>query len=190
MQSKNKKRSATDFMPDDEKSMSILRERASQIAKQAIDTAQKKEEVPYIRFRLGANEKYGIAYSYAKEVMAYSLLTSVPCVPNFVAGVINRRGAIITVLDLKKLFQIKTSEKETENHAGIIIVKCHNTMMGLIADEIEGSDRYDPATLDNPMPSEKITKLEYFVGLHQGRITLLNIETILSDAELQLAKEK
>src|SRR5690348_12049253 len=112
--------SAADFMPQDEETKRILIERAKQLAKQEINKAQEQSLTKYICFRLGQKELFGIPYENIKEVMNNVLLTQMPNVPAYVAGVINRRGALIAVLDLKKFFYSTTVDEEKSTYIMII----------------------------------------------------------------------
>lgn len=175
---KKHKKIASDFMPRDEQSLRILQERALHIAKQEIKKVEKKDAIAYVRFKLGM-ENYGISYEFAKEVMHNVVITKVPCVTDFVAGVINRRGILLMTLDLKKFFNIHSAEnKQQDNY--VIIIKKGSIQIALLVDSIEGSDVYDPAFLDLPLSQENL-KQEYFIGLHQRIIAIINVNAILGN---------
>ncbi|MDX1900863.1 MAG: chemotaxis protein CheW [Gammaproteobacteria bacterium] len=184
---KNQKNSVSSgFMPTSSKDIEELQKRSILISKKITTSSENKNEVNYINFRLGKSEIYGIPYEYAKEVMNKTLLTTIPRVPRFIAGVINRRGALIAVLDLKQFFHIEPAEYDEQ--ACIIVVEHHGMTLGILVDKIEGNETYDPLTLDATLPSEGITKLEYILGLHQGRVAIINIESIMNDPQLLINK--
>jgi len=180
----NKRYFAAGFMPQGEEDLRILHERAELFAKHAIDNIENAHEVSYVKFRLGVHEQYGIPYQYAKEVMHNVTLTKLPFVPSLIAGIINRRGMLLAVLDLKQLFHIQPTEYD--NNSYIIVVMGNGMTIGILADGIEGSNAYDPITLDVSLSSDGVIKPEYIVGLHKGRTAIINVEGILSDPQIQV----
>ncbi len=172
-----------DLLPHSKEELSVLRKRAERIAGQVIANLQKTSEAAYICFRLGPREQYGLPYSQAKEVMHTLTPTPLPHAPEFIAGVINRRGALLAVLDLRRLFHLQAAEN---GNPAILIASGNQMTVGVMVDSIEGSRTYDPVALDVPLPSEGLIKPEYILGLHQARTALLNMDAILSDLQSQL----
>jgi purine-binding chemotaxis protein CheW len=175
---------AADCFPKNIESIRVLNERAKQIATPIAETKINMNESSYIHFRLGKSECYGIPYTFIKEVIDNSSLAKIPCIPEFIAGLINFRGSLIAVLDLKYFFHIKSNKTTANSFPSIIIVSSKETTVGILADDILGSVVYESDLLDKPISSEGITKPEYITGLHQGRTTIINIDTILSDPQL------
>src|SRR5579872_6902626 len=91
---------AANLVPRDPLSLKILQDRADYFAQVKTEDNDKKESISYIRFRLGKTEFYGIPYLAAKEVMHDIKFTEVPNTPHFIAGVMNWRGILLTILDL------------------------------------------------------------------------------------------
>lgn len=174
--------SAADLMPSSPGSQKILRERAEYFAKEKVKEEAVSQRVYYVLFRLGGSEKYGIPYEYVKEVMQNIAITPLPNTPEFIAGVINRRSALIAVYDLKKIFHLATREENQTTH--LIIVNANNITAGLLIDKIEGSCSYIHSMLDTPIASESMTHLNYILGVNNGDTSIINVETILSDPEL------
>ena len=83
-----------------------------------------------------ARERYGIEASYVREVYPLNDLTPVPCVPPFVLGIINVRGQIISVIDIKKFFDLP--EKGLGDLNKVIIIESDDMEFGILADEIVG----------------------------------------------------
>jgi chemotaxis signal transduction protein len=173
--------SAPELLPTDKESYRILQERADFLATTTPDPKENKKSVSYIKFHLGEHEWYGIPYYYAKEVIRNIPPTKIPFVPHYIVGVINRHGALITVFDLKQRLNLQSSINEN-NH--IILVTSKNTTVGFLVDHIEGADIYDPTALDTHLTSGWMAKSQYIIGLHQGIIAILNVETLLSDVQI------
>lgn len=176
---------ASAFMPTEEKMVSILKKRAQIIATQSSNIENEKNDLTYIHFCLGKNEQYGIPYQYAKEVLQKPPLTFAPYSPNFISGVINRRGVILPIIDLKILFGIN---KSSENEQAIIVIESDKITMGILVDSIIGNVNYSLTDLDPPLLVNKNIKPEYITGLHNGIIAIINIKEILLDSKLEIKK--
>jgi len=184
MKTKNKKSLSADFMPNSASDLNILRQRAEFLAKQDITDTENKNLISYIRFRLGENEHYGIPYHHAKEVMRNIIPTILPNVPRFIAGVINRRGALIAVVDLKQLFHSSATKYDKEAH--VIIIEGKDITIGVLTNNIEGSGEYDPNLLDAPLHFNNAIKSNYILGLHHGTTAIIQVEAVIADCELQI----
>lgn len=168
---------ASEFMPTDQAIQDELIRRAKLLAVKYDNHETQASFMSYIQFKLG-KECYGIPYENIKEVMSNIILTSIPNLPNYIAGIINLRGSLIAVIHLKNLFSI--SSHEASENPQIIIVESHAMTVGMLVDNITGNDVYDPSLLDSPLVSPSIAK-EFILGIHQGHVAILNIENILTD---------
>lgn len=173
--------SAADLMPDNEQDQRILLARSEHLAHKLFDENELAEEMNYISFHLGQRERYGIPYEVAKEVIHHFTLTKLPLVPNFIAGIINWRGALTAIIDLKKFFNIPNEIVERDK--SIIIIESQGMTAGIITDEIDGSLSYNTMSLDPPLPAGAAIKPEYLYGLHKGVIAIINIHAILAEVK-------
>lgn len=182
--SKISQQHAAELMPQDIESQNILRERALQLAEQEESPAAQEESVPYICFTIAENEFYGVPYQYSKEVIRNPLLTKPPRTPEYVCGVINWRGALVLVLDLKRFFHTQntqnTQKLSSTDKEYIIIVSINGITLGILAKTIEGSKAYHPSGLQAPLLSTNVAKPEYIIGLDQAVIAIINLEAIVS----------
>ncbi len=165
-------------MPSSEKDRRILKERAALFARKEEGQADAAVGT-YIHFRLGTSEHYGIPYKYAEEILYAGGLTRVPCTPPFIAGIVNRRGKMLTVIDLKHFF--RANGKEYGNDSRVIVISGAGLTVGVLADELFGNRDYNPSLLSPPMPSDGVSNLKYVMGIDRGMVTLLNIDEILGD---------
>jgi purine-binding chemotaxis protein CheW len=181
---------ATELMPHDADSQHILHMRAQFLATSKIkqdDLETSADGIKYICFNLGnAQERYGLPYQFVKEVINNVRPTKLPTAPNHIAGVINRRGNLIAVIDLKHFFHTKLPECEKD--AYIIVITVNDMTVGILADGIEGSNIYDPTKLDPPFTFLDIIKPDFIIGLHQGVTAIINVEVLMSSPELQVKK--
>ncbi|PWY55726.1 chemotaxis protein CheW [Legionella qingyii] len=177
---------ASELIPKNEEALKILQARAKQLAKQEIDTS-KNHGITFVRFSLGQNENYGISYQYVQEVLRNVNIAPAPFVPNFIAGVINWRGALITVVDLIKFFHLNYAITDTEqNSEFIIVVQANNITLGLLVHHVEGSELYQPSELAAPLSSANVTNPEYILGLHHAVTAIINVETFISSLSQEL----
>ncbi|WP_454781639.1 chemotaxis protein CheW [Legionella sp. WA2022007384] len=179
---------ASELIPKDEEALKILQARAKQLAKQEIDTS-KNHGITFVRFSLGQNENYGISYQYVQEVLRNVSIAPAPFVPHFIAGVINWRGALITVVDLLKFFHLHHSLSSSEQHNEfIIVVQLNNITLGLLVQRVEGSELYLPSELAVPLSSANVTNPEYILGLHHAITAIINVETLIASLNQEIKR--
>ena len=181
--------SSMNFMPTEKSVLDIMKERAINLAKIAHEKNKNDSTIDFIHFELGQHQHYGISYRYTNEVLRNIALTKLPQTPDFIAGIINRRGVLLSVINLKKFFQLDSRMVDYTEEAYIIIVTSKNMTVGILTDQINGSDRYQPETLDASMRANSIIKPEYILGLHKGSMAILNIDAILTDIQGYIDKK-
>lgn len=148
----------------------------------------------HLCFRLG-QELFSVPLEVIQEVIELSEFTRIPHVPEYIRGLINLRGAVITVIDLRlKLGKIEESI-DNKRQTCIIISKIGDLRIGFIVDQAMevlriGTEELKP--VDLRAGSQKIAK--YVDGVTQykdkGIILVLNLSKIISDEEFNLILEK
>lgn len=176
---------AAALMPQDAATRRVLEERARMVAK-PVSGQQHVTRGQYLRFRLGAVERYGIPYPYLEELLYVGNLARVPCTPAFVAGVVNHRGELLTVLDLKQFFRMP--ERAADDEARIVVVKHAGMRTGLLVDGVDGNEEYHDAELFPPLSSDGVSNMNYVQGIHQGCVAMLNLEALLDDPALRVQR--
>lgn len=139
----------------------------------------------YLTFFL-EQEEYGLEILKVREIIGLMDITPVPRTPDFVCGVINLRGKVIPVVDLRLKFAMQKIEQT--NETCIIVVQAQDLEMGIVVDrvseviDIPSSDIQPPPTF-----SSKIISIDYILGIGKTgeRIKLLlNIDKVLSRTEM------
>ena len=165
-------------MKDDQ---AILRERAKKIAGHHAETSHGGESLLVVEFML-LPEKYCIASSYISEVLPLKDITPIPGAPAFVMGIMNIRGKIISIINLKSFFNLR--EKGISELNKIIVIKQNQMEFGLVTDAITGTREIDQQGLSAPPATIHGIGSEYIKGLTPEGLILLDIATILSSKSL------
>ena len=127
----------------------ILKERARILAGESSAPVSEEASVEVITFLL-AYETYGIESCFVREVLPIKDITPVPCTPPFVQGIINVRGQILSVIDLKKFMDLP--EKGLTELNRVIIVEDGEMEFGILADQVLGVNSLNPKDIQ-PLPS-------------------------------------
>ncbi len=100
-------------------------------------TPELEEFVQMISFNIGS-EKFGVEILMVQEIIMMSAITEIPNAPDFVEGVINLRGNIIPVLDLRKRLRLRGAPARTKRDAGtrILVVDIDEKITGFIVDSV------------------------------------------------------
>jgi purine-binding chemotaxis protein CheW len=173
---------AYSLMPTGAEDLKILEERAALIGHSNSKVLEGNDREDFICFRLGANELYGISYTHADEVLLMTEVTPVPGTPGFIAGIINLRGALLSVMDLKFLFKVQMADELEQQK--IIVVSDGGIRFGIIVEEVIGNSQFTPSSLSPPVPSDGTQNLAYVSGIHDGNVTILNMNTLFGDSNL------
>ncbi len=137
----------------------------------------------YVSFIL-ANEEYGVPIMRVQEIIRFEQLTRVPQSSEFVRGVLNLRGRVMPVIDLRRKFGL--AEQETDRHTRIIVVEANGQSMGMVVDEVSEVINIDDSRID-PAPELGTTVRTDFIRgmgkLDDRLIILLEIDKVLSAEE-------
>ena len=148
--------------------------------------------VKYLVFEL-MEERYGIPLSSVKEVIGLTEITKVPNVPDFFVGLINLRGQIISVLDLRKKLKLP-EEKYKDKKTTIIITEFENVTIRTIVDDVKEVANFESSQIENKLDIQSSLGREFMTGVaktNDNKLTLLlNIGKVLSLDERVLLKEK
>jgi purine-binding chemotaxis protein CheW len=164
----------------------ILRMRARALAQTAHLAPAEGKLIELIEFRL-AEERYAIESIHVQEVCTLKELTPLPCTPLFVRGIVNVRGHIFPVLDLKRFFDLP-EQGITDLHR-IILVRRHDMELGLLADSVVGVQLIPLESLQSSLPTLTGIRAEYLKGVTADGLVVLEMTRILSDPKIVVAEE-
>lgn len=138
-------------------------------------------QVTIVEFFLSP-ERYGIEEKYVSEALSLKEITPIPGTPPFVMGVINLRGRIVSIINLKILFNLK--ERGLTELNKVLILKNEIMEFGIIADSIIGNKLIDTGTLSAPPLTLDHLGLEFISAVDPSGLIFLNAEKILKSKNI------
>lgn len=172
--------------PSPEEQRSILKARARSLAREPERADAAREFLDILAFRL-ASETYGIESAFVREVYPLKDFTPLPGTPPFVLGIVNVRGQILSVVDLKKFFNLP--DKGLGELNKVIIIRDDRMEFGILADVILGTYSIPLETIQPPLPTITGIGAEYLKGVTADRVILLDADRILGDEKIVVHQE-
>lgn len=163
----------------------ILQSRARELAR-PLKEDENTETIEVVIFRL-AFEIYGIATSHVREVHPLKDLTPLPCTPPFVTGIINVRGQVMSVIDLKKFFELPDQGITDLNKA--VIISDGDMEFGILADAIVDVHNIPLQELQTSLPSLTGIRNDYLLGVAPDGLVVLDAGKLLSNSDLIVHEE-
>ncbi len=148
-----------------------------------------EKDYQVVGFRIG-NETYGVRIGSVREIVRVPEITSVPNAPDAIEGVINLRGKIIPVMDLRKRFGIEVVQPDKKNR--ILVVELENKLLGLIVSSASEVLKIPPSEIAAPSTVFAEGESSYVTGVGKlkGRlIILLDIARLLRQPEFKKLEE-
>jgi purine-binding chemotaxis protein CheW len=141
-------------------------------------------EKQLVVFTLGG-ESYAVDISMVREIIQPQSITRVPGTPSAIEGIINLRGSVIPVVDLRKRFQLEHIERNKATR--IVVVGCRGHNVGVIVDSVAEVLRIPVESIESSAGIFHENSPEYFLGivkLTNRLIILLDIDQVLSLDEI------
>jgi purine-binding chemotaxis protein CheW len=155
--------------------------------------ASMAEEIQLVVFTLKAGEntcEYGVPITQVQEIIRLTAPTRLPQVPAFVEGIINLRGSVIPIIDLKKRFNMPMAEYTDETR--IIVVDIEGKTVGIIVDQVAEVLRLPLTSIEPPPAVIGGLTAEYLTGvgkLEDRLLIMLDVTKVLSDGEKRELKK-
>lgn len=156
----------------------LSREQESEVA-----SGTMRQEIQLACFRVG-DAMYALDILRIKEIIRPQKLTRVPRAPDFVEGVINLRGAVIPIIDLRRRFDL--GDVGTDRKARVIICSLAGKILGLMVDEVAEVRRYGRQEIQPTPQYLKGRGAEFFHGVcrrDDDLIMVIDLERILTSGE-------
>jgi purine-binding chemotaxis protein CheW len=168
--------------PGIEQRRTILRARARFLAQERKGEKELSQSPLEVVEFLLASERYGIELTYISEIHALTDFTPLPGTPAFILGLTNVRGRILSVIDIKKLFDLP--EKGLTDLNKVIVVRTHQMELGILADAVVGVRTIARNEFRTSLPTLTGIRAEYLKGITKDPSVVLDVEKILSDQKI------
>lgn len=151
-------------------------------------TADSSETNQYLTFNLD-NEVFGLAILKVREVLDFTSITRVPQTPSYMRGVINLRGSVVPVMDLRLKFNMAATEKNVNTCIIITEVELNGELvvLGALADSVQEVVDLDAGQIEPPPHMGTRLRTEFIKGMGKhgdGFIIVLDIDKVFSSEDL------
>ena len=156
--------------------------------------AEELQTTQYLTFTL-AEEVFAVDVARVREILEMPSITKVPQVPDFMRGVINLRGCVVPVIDLRLKFGMEETA-QTVNTCIIVVevaMDGENTVIGALADSVQEVIEMEPSQIEAAPHIGTHLNTEFIKGMgkHDGRfVMILDIDKVFSGAELAAVQSK
>ncbi|MDL2285674.1 chemotaxis protein CheW [Desulfovibrio sp. OttesenSCG-928-F07] len=152
-----------------------------------MDDTQKRDDelIQLVTFSIG-EEEFGVDILVVSEIIRTMEITKVPRAEEFVEGVINLRGKVIPIIDLRRRFSLVS--KEYDKNTRIIVIEISNMIVGFVVDSVSEVLRIPSSTVEPPPAVVAGVDSEYISGvgkLHDRLLILLDLDKLLSSEDLE-----
>jgi len=135
-----------------------------------------------IEFEINSNdnkEKYAFDIRYINEVFRLNKVTPLPCTPSFVIGIINFRGKILSVIDIRNFIGFTNDTKDFNEVRQVIIVKINDFEFGISVDNILGYYSITAEEIQKTVLTITNERKEFFIGISKNSTVVLDIKNII-----------
>ncbi len=153
-------------------------------------TGQSNEAIYQLVSFVIENEEFGVDILKVQEIIRTVEITRVPKSPEFVEGVINLRGKIVPVIDLRKRFGI--ARKDRDNETRIVVVDLVDKVVGFLVDKVKEVIRVEKSIIEPPPELTTSVSTNYITGvakLQDRLLILLDLDRVLSSDEQEKLSE-
>jgi purine-binding chemotaxis protein CheW len=167
-------------LPNAEETKRILKARAQALAREPAK-AQAADALEIVEFVL-AHERYGVETCWVREVHSLTNLTPLPCTPAFVLGVVNLRGEIVSVIDVRKFFELP--EKGLTDLTKVVVLQSSWMRFGILVDAVLGVRNVPVGEIQPSLPTLTGIREQYLKGVSSERTIILDAEKLLRDEKI------
>jgi purine-binding chemotaxis protein CheW len=164
----------------------VLKARAAILARQGDDGETQVETLEVLAFVLG-QEKYGIETRYVREVIPLNDLTPLPGCPPFVMGIVNVRGQVLSVIDIRKLLDLP--QRGVGDQDRVIVLRHERMEFGILGNSIQGVVQVPVDELQESLPTLTGIRADFLRGVTRERMAVLDGARLLA-AEKVIVREE
>ncbi|WP_300922940.1 chemotaxis protein CheW [uncultured Desulfovibrio sp.] len=154
-----------------------------------MDPSRKKQDdelLQLVTFSIG-EEEFGVNILKVQEIIRTMEITKVPRAPEFVEGVINLRGKVIPIIDLRRRFGL--APKAHDKNTRIIVIEINNVIVGFVVDAVSEVLRIPASTVEPPPPVVAGVESDYISGVGQLQdrlLIMLDLDKLLSSEDMEM----
>lgn len=162
--------------------MSTSMETSANLVKKQVETVAGE----YLTFLLG-QEEYGIEILKVQEIRGYDTVTRIANTPDFIKGVVNLRGRIVPIVDLRIKFNLE--KKEYDEFTVVIILNLHGRVVGIVVDGVSDVIELNAEHIREVPSLVSNIDTQYLLGLgsvDERMLILVDIEKLMNSQEMEL----
>ncbi len=157
-----------------------LKERARELARPAPNETT-GEMLDLQLFEL-SGETYAIETEYVDEAVPLRQMTTIPCTPEFVLGIVNVRGRMVSVVDLRRFFDLPIKGLSDQNR--LLVIHDEHMEFALLTDRVPGGTLLPTAELQDPPVHLEGIRADYLLGVTDRHWAVLDAGRLLADPRL------
>lgn len=164
----------------------ILSARARDLAREPEPAKEASAYLEVVEFLL-AHESYALERAYINEIYPLKSITPLPCTPSFVLGIINLRGEIFSIVDLKVFFKLPPKGLSDLNR--VVILHSNAMEFGILADRMLGVRSIPIEEIQPALPTLTGIRAEYLRGVTKEGLVILDAARIIADKRIIVHEE-
>lgn len=164
----------------------ILKKRAIALSKPLIDDSKNQDDiVQLLMFKLGS-QSYGVEINHVQEVSTYKEFTLLPKESSIILGLVNIRGRIFTIFNLKNLFNLSDDLAKTSGR--VIILNSGDINLGISVDAINGVISCSSENIKSAVETLSAAEKDYICGVTSEGIGIISLENIVLERKKIIKK--
>jgi len=149
--------------------------------------------IQYLAFKLG-DEVYAVDVAKVREILDFPPITKIPRTPDYMRGVINLRGSVVPVVDMRLKFGMSMTEKSVNTCIVVVEALLDNelTTIGALADSVQEVIELEPSNIEPPPKIGSRVKVEFLKGMEkigESFLMILDIDKVFSSSEMLLVRD-
>jgi purine-binding chemotaxis protein CheW len=156
------------------------------LAREPLERLAPAGRIEVVEFLL-SGERYAVESIRVREVYPLKDLTPLPCTPAFILGIINLRGQILAVMDIRRFFDLPIKGITDLNK--VIVLQAGDVQVGVLADVVVGVRSIPSGDLQPPLPTMTGVRAEYLQGVTSDRMAVLDAAKILGNEKILVHEE-
>ena len=165
-----------------EQKKAILDERAAFLAQAPVAASKRENQLDILEVII-SGEHFAFEARYVREASKLGTLTPLPNTPEFIVGLMNFRGQILPLLDLRKFLEL-TPKESSNTEKMVVVVQSDESQAGITVDEIVGINSITEASLQSPKQLVSGTLAPLLRGVKENMLAVLDVNALFNDPRI------